>query len=303
VPTLPTTSDNGYSGTWSPSVVSNTASGTYTFTPSNTPQECITTATFAVTVNQIVTPAFSFGTTQALCSGSAAPTLPLTSTNNITGTWNQSVVSNTASGTYTFTPNAGQCATTTTLTVTVNPIPTATVRTDTTVYDGAIIPITNFTGTPSGVIYNWTNNNTAIGLAASGTGNVPSFTAVNRGNTPVTATITVTPSANNCSGTARVYIITVLPLNKDVFVPNVFSPNGDGKNDLLFVYGNYIDKLEMRIFNQWGEQVAMINSRTQGWNGTHRNKPQPIGVYVYALRAVLSDGRTVQLKGSITLLR
>ena len=93
------------------------------------------------------------------------------------------------------------------------------------------------------------------------------------------------------------------PLNKDVFVPNVFSPNGDGKNDVLLVYGNYIDKLEMRIFNQWGQQIALINSRTQGWDGRDNGKPQPVGVYMYALRAVMSDGRTIQLKGSITLVR
>ncbi len=86
-------------------------------------------------------------------------------------------------------------------------------------------------------------------------------------------------------------------------MPNVFSPNGDGKNDILYVYGNYIDKVDMRIFNQWGQQIATINSKTQGWDGTHNGNPQPVGVYVYVLKAILSDGRTVNMKGSITLVR
>ena len=108
---------------------------------------------------------------------------------------------------------------------------------------------------------------------------------------------------NGCPGVARTYVITVKPLNKDVFVPNVFSPNGDGKNDILYAYGNYIDKLDMRLFNQWGEQIITITDKTRGWDGTHRGKAQPIGVYVYVLKATLTDGRTVKMKGSITLLR
>jgi gliding motility-associated-like protein len=108
---------------------------------------------------------------------------------------------------------------------------------------------------------------------------------------------------NGCAGVAKSYVITVKPLNKDVFVPNVFSPNGDGKNDILFAYGNYIDKLDMRIFNQWGEQVEQINNRSKGWDGKHKGKAQPVGVYVYTLQAVLADGSIVKLKGNITLLR
>jgi gliding motility-associated-like protein len=88
-----------------------------------------------------------------------------------------------------------------------------------------------------------------------------------------------------------------------VFVPNVFSPNGDGKNDQLKVFGNYIARLEMRIFNQYGEQVVYLNNQSQGWDGTHRGKPQPVGVYVYVLKAVLTDGTEINKKGSITLIR
>jgi gliding motility-associated-like protein len=301
---LPNTSDNGINGTWSPAVVSDQASGVYTFTPVVAPGQCITTPTFTVTVNPIITLTFSFGTSLAICSGSNAPALPVTSTNGVTGAWSPSVINNQTSGTYTFTTAPGQCAEpTATLTVTVNPMPTVVSKSDTTLNDGATNPANNFSGTPGGVSFNWTNSNPSIGLAASGTGNIPSFTATNKGSTSITSTITVTPVANGCDGVAKNYVVTVIPLDKDVFVPNVFSPNGDGKNEVLLVYGNYIDKVEMRIFNQWGEQVELINDKTKGWDGRYKGKAQPVGVYVYTLKAVMTDGRTVNLKGYITLLR
>jgi gliding motility-associated-like protein len=177
------------------------------------------------------------------------------------------------------------------------------VRGDTTLNDGDLMPATSFSGTPANAVFNWTNSKPSIGLPNSGIGNIPPFNVINRGDLPVIATITVTPQLGGCLGTPQSFNITVNPLNKDVFVPNVFTPNGDGKNDKLFAYGNYIDKLEMRIFNQWGQQIAFINSLSQGWDGTQNGKPQPVGVYVYVLKAVMSDGRIIQLKGSITLLR
>ena len=67
----------------------------------------------------------------------------------------------------------------------------------------------NFTGTAT--IFNWVNNTTSIGLAASGTGNIPSFTALNATVTAVAATITVTPSAGACTGTPISFTITVNP--------------------------------------------------------------------------------------------
>ncbi|MBK9484996.1 MAG: hypothetical protein IPO01_07215 [Chitinophagaceae bacterium] len=67
----------------------------------------------------------------------------------------------------------------------------------------------NFTGTAT--TFNWTNNTPSIGLAASGTGNIASFTAVNVAATAVTATITVTPSTGACTGTPISFTITVNP--------------------------------------------------------------------------------------------
>ncbi len=300
VPALPVTSVNGIDGVWNPSIVSNQASGVYTFTP--TGGVCALAITFTVTVNPILTPSFSFGTTQSICIGATVPSLVITSTNGVKGTWSPAAIDNQVSAVYTFTPDVGQCANKAALAVTVNPIPSVIVRDDTTVYDGDLIPSTDFIETPDAVL-NWTNSNPAIGLTASGMGNVPLFKGTNMSNDDISGTITVTPSIGGCIGAAKTYVVTVKPLHKDVFVPNVFSPNGDGKNDILYVYGNYINKLEMRVFNQWGEQVAYINNRGQGWNGMQRGKPQPVGVYMYVLKVELTDGRIVNLKGSITLVR
>ncbi|MBU6158593.1 MAG: lamin tail domain-containing protein [Bacteroidetes bacterium] len=162
---------------------------------------------------------------------------------------------------------------------------------------------TNFNPTPAGTTIDWINSNTSIGLGASGTGNIVPFQAINTGNASAVATITITPKNGVCIGADQSFTITVIPTSKDVFVPNVLTPNGDGKNDVLKVYGNYITKLEMRIFNQWGELIKVINNPAMGWDGTHNGKPQPVGVYVFTLRATLADGSEITKKGSITLLR
>jgi gliding motility-associated-like protein len=149
-PILPTTSTNGITGTWNPATVNNTVSGNYIFTPDA--GQCATTATLSVTVNQIVTPTFT--AIAPICSGAVSPVLPLTSNNAITGTWNPATVSNTLSGTYTFTPNAGQCATTTTLNVTVNPNITPTFSPIAPLCSGEASPVLPLTST-NGVTGTW----------------------------------------------------------------------------------------------------------------------------------------------------
>jgi gliding motility-associated-like protein len=304
-PILPETSNNGIKGSWSPASLSTDVSGDiiYTFTPDPSLNQCADTTTIIVKVNPRVTPTFPYGTTLTICSGDPTPNLLGLSSNNILGTWNPNPVSNTQSDVYTFTPLGNACANQTTFTVTVIQRPNVTVRPDTTVYHNAVYPGDIFSGLPVGSTVSWTNSNPSIGLPSVGTGNVPAFTAINIGSNPVIATITVSSTNGNCAGAAKTYRITVLPLNRDVFVPNVFTPNGDGRNDQLFVFGNYITRLEMRIFNQWGEMIKLINNPAVGWDGTHNGKPQPVGVYVYTLRATLADGTEVNKKGSITLVR
>ena len=91
--------------------------------------------------------------------------------------------------------------------------------------------------------------------------------------------------------------------SKEIFVPNVFTPNGDTKNDVLYVYGNYIASIQFNVFNQWGEMIFSSKNATIGWDGSYKGKQQPVGVYVYTLKVVLQDGVVVTKKGSINLIR
>ena len=117
--TLPTTSTNNVTGTWSPTfnntVTTNTTTN-YIFTP--TAGLCANTASRTITVNANVTPTFS--PVSAVCSGNSITALPTTSTNNVTGSWSPAL-NNTATTTYTFTPTSGLCALSTTATIVVNP--------------------------------------------------------------------------------------------------------------------------------------------------------------------------------------
>lgn len=96
------------------------------------------------------------------------------------------------------------------LTVVVNPIPDVDPITSQTVCDGSSTSAVNFTGSVGGTTFSWTNDNTSIGLAASGNGSIASFTATGS-STVETATVSVTPSANGCVGAPASFTITVNP--------------------------------------------------------------------------------------------
>lgn len=86
-------------------------------------------------------------------------------------------------------------------------------------------------------------------------------------------------------------------------VPNAFSPNGDGVNDVIRIEGKGITELEFRIYNRWGEKVFETNDKTIGWDGYYKNVLQEMEVYTYSVQAKFVDGSSKQLKGNITLLR
>jgi gliding motility-associated-like protein len=68
-----------------------------------------------------------------------------------------------------------------------------------------------------------------------------------------------------------------------LYVPNSFTPNGDGKNELFYIKGNSIDteNFLLRIYNRWGELLFETNDINQGWDGTHNGKPVQTGTYIW----------------------
>ena len=114
---------------------------------------------------------------------------------------------------------------------------------------------------------------------------------------------------NGCTGSASV-LVRVNKV-KSIFVPNVFSPNTDGNNDVLMVFpGPAVSKIwSVGIFNRWGTQIWAERELTLDrlgipiWDGTHNGTPVDVGVYVYAVTVEFADGELVVFKGDVTVLR
>jgi gliding motility-associated-like protein len=135
----------------------------------------------------------------------------------------------------TVTPSANSCTgTPSSFIITVNPTPSVTAINDQSICNGGNSPITPINGNVTGVTFDWTNDNSSIGLSANGIGDIPAFTATNAGNTPVTANISITPTANGCSGTPEVFIITVNPTPTVAPINSQTLCNGAATADVNF---------------------------------------------------------------------
>jgi len=106
--------------------------------------------------------------------------------------------------------------------------------------------------------------------------------------------------ANGCQDSAT---IVVNIGNCYLFIPNSFSPNGDGVNDVLFVRASGIKNILLRIYNRWGEKVFETNDITQGWDGTYKGKELSPGVFVYYIKGVFEETTSIYQKGNVTLIR
>jgi gliding motility-associated-like protein len=113
--------------------------------------------------------------------------------------------------------------------------------------------------------------------------------------------------SNGCKNRGAITVI-VICKNANVFMPNTFSPNNDGVNDVFYPRGKGINRAKtMRIFNRWGEVVFEardfpINDPNFGWNGTYKgNKPQP-GVYVYQVEFYCDNGDVIHFEGNVALI-
>ncbi len=86
-------------------------------------------------------------------------------------------------------------------------------------------------------------------------------------------------------------------------VPNVFTPNGDGTNDIFNINEVNVNSMQMKVFNRWGQMIFLSTNLANGWDGKFDGVPQPIETYVYEIKVTFIDGTYLEKKGNLTLLR
>jgi gliding motility-associated-like protein len=87
-------------------------------------------------------------------------------------------------------------------------------------------------------------------------------------------------------------------------MPNTFTPNGDGINDVLLAKGKYIANSSIQIFNKWGEVIYVSEDATdKGWDGTFQGSPVPTDTYSYLVKATSNKGESIQKRGVVSVVR
>lgn len=109
-------------------------------------------------------------------------------------------------------------------------------------------------------------------------------------------------SVAGCDSLSNVYLIVNL-FCPDIFVPSIFSPNGDGQNDNLCVLGGCIAKMDFSVYNRWGEQVFRATSPGECWDGNFKGQQAESGAYVYQLSASQKNGVIIKQAGNVSIIR
>jgi len=108
-----------------------------------------------------------------------------------------------------------------------------------------------------------------------------------------------------CADTAYVTVIVEEEIIEgELFTPNIFSPNGDGSNEIFYVRSTGFSEFLLIIYDRWGEKVYESTDNKEGWDGTFNGKPMSPGVFVYYVIARYNQDNTeVTKEGNITLIR
>ncbi len=208
-------------------------------------------------------------------------------TNSIAGLFNPNIAgSGTHAIIYTI---SGTCGDSDTIYIIVNPLPTVGISGDNEIMLGGN---TILTATGGGT-YQWTPSES---LSCD---NCQIVTA-----TPTELTeycVTVTDN-NACINSECIKVFVNFECG-ELFIPNAFSPNGDGFNDVLYVEGECISTLYLGIYDRWGELVFESNDQHIGWDGTYKGKRMDDAVFMYYLKVSFTNLKIQELKGNISLIR
>jgi gliding motility-associated-like protein len=157
----------------------------------------------------------------------------------------------------------------------------------------APLTVTFLNQSQNALLYNWT-----FGNGATSPLDTPEYTFTNEGIYNVILT------AEDSYGCIDTHIDTIYVLNAGLYVPNVFTPNNDDRNEYFNVSGTGLSSVEGSIINRWGDKISTWNTLTEGWNGSNFDGDKsPEGVYYYLIKVTFTNKTTKKLYGTVTLLR
>jgi gliding motility-associated-like protein len=105
-----------------------------------------------------------------------------------------------------------------------------------------------------------------------------------------------------CIGTSTVFV--KVYKGPTFYIPNAFTPNNDGLNDLFKAVAPGVQKTNFfSVFNRWGHLMFKTQDLSQGWDGRYSGVPQPGGVYVWVIKGLDLSGKVIETKGTVTLIR
>ena len=276
---LLTTSNNGITGTWSPAL-DNTTTTTYTFTP--TAGLCANPATLTITVIPITDPTFT--TVDAICNGDFLAALPTTSNNGVSGTWSPAL-DNTTTTTYTFTPNADECADPTTMTVVVVPVNVLTIS--------AINLSDEF------------DTNQVISVTVSGGSGSYEY-QLDNGLWQFSSVFEYVTGCDEHTVVVRDAIFTCNTESETTVsimeYPKFFTPNGDGFNDtwnIKCLKNNPLARI--RIFDRYGKLLLDFRPSQNAWNGTFNGQRLPATDYWFVANYLNINGVEAQFRSHFSL--
>jgi gliding motility-associated-like protein len=184
--------------------------------------------------------------------------------------------------------NSGNCGTTATVMVKVNPNPTVSAGED-------------FAA----------NLDEEMRLNASGTGTLTWVSGEgilcaacpNSQIMPKKSGCYIVEAVNEFGCKSRDEVCVEVTSNYNIYIPNIFSPNGDGNNDVFIVYGTGLTKFEMNVFDRWGEKLFVSKDQLVGWDGTFKGELCKNDAYTYQIKYQALDGKTYTRTGHVTLMK
>jgi gliding motility-associated-like protein len=281
--------------------VSFTPGSTTTYTVTGTaPNGCEDTDQVTVTVNPI--PSVNAGANQTICAGTQ---ISLNATGASVYSWSNALPNNTG-----FTPPLGVntyvvtgtstagCQDSDTIVVTVVPVPLAVLGNESPLSGTPGLEVEFNNSSVNANSYDFTFGN---GLVFHTTDVLATPSSIYQ--TPGTYTVVLTASNGICQDTAQLEVIVIPFPPMTIVMPNIFTPNGDGNNDIFFIRLENAVSLDLTIVNRWGNTMARISGVNGSWDGRVNGNYAEDGVYFYKFTATGLDGTTQTGQGNVQLIR